>query len=35
MALRFTAIIALLAARRMQILLMNQHACWLITFGMK
>jgi hypothetical protein len=34
-ALRFTAAGALLAARRIGILAMKQHASWPITFGMK
>jgi hypothetical protein len=34
-ALHFTAVGALLAAKRIRILLMNQHALWPITFGMK
>jgi hypothetical protein len=34
-ALRFTETGAPPAARRIQILSMNQYACWLITFGMK
>jgi hypothetical protein len=35
MALHFTTVGALLAVRCMQILVMNQHACWSITFRMK
>jgi hypothetical protein len=35
MALRFTAACALLAAKRIRIFPMNQHALWPITFGMK
>jgi hypothetical protein len=32
---RFTVIGASFAARRVRLLLMNQHAWWPITFGMK
>jgi hypothetical protein len=35
MVLRFTATGVPLAARRIQILPMNQYAWWPITFGMK